>query len=39
MQAIKLQRKYPEFSQEEMMQLINQFKWVGALLTRLRDCL
>lgn len=26
MQAIRLQKKYPEFKQEEMMDLINQFK-------------
>jgi hypothetical protein len=28
MQAIKLQRKYPEVSQEEMFDLINRFKCV-----------
>ena len=27
MQAIKLQRKYPEVSQEEMFDLINRFKY------------
>jgi len=26
MNAIKLARKYPQFSQEEMMGLVNQFK-------------
>jgi len=26
MNVIKLQRKYPSFSQEEMMGLVNQFK-------------
>jgi hypothetical protein len=26
MQAIKLARKYPSFSQEQMMQLVDQFK-------------
>jgi hypothetical protein len=29
MQAIKLQRKYPEVSQEDMFDLINRFKYVG----------
>ena len=28
MQAIKLQRKYPQVSQEEMFDLINRFKCV-----------
>lgn len=28
MQAIKLARKYPNFSQEQMMQLVDQFKYV-----------
>jgi hypothetical protein len=28
MQAIKLQRKYPEVSQEDMFDLINRFKYV-----------
>jgi hypothetical protein len=30
MQAIKLQRKYPEVSQEDMFELINRFKCVFA---------
>jgi hypothetical protein len=28
MQALKLQRKYPEFKQEEIMSLVNKFKCV-----------
>jgi plastin-1 len=31
MQAIKLQRKYPEVSQEDMFDLINRFKSVPLL--------
>lgn len=31
MQAIRLQKKYPEISQDEMFDLINRFKWVGEL--------
>ena len=28
MQAIRLQKKHPEISQDEMFDLINRFKWV-----------
>jgi hypothetical protein len=28
MQAIRLQKKYPEITQDEMFDLINRFKWV-----------
>jgi hypothetical protein len=28
MQAIKLSKKYPEFKQDEIFDLINKFKWV-----------
>lgn len=35
MQALKLARKYPEFSQEEMMQLVEQFKSVYTASPRL----
>lgn len=35
MQAIKLQRKFPEVSQEEMFDLINRFKYVKMLSSSL----
>ena len=36
MQAIRLQKKYPEVSQEEMFDLINRFKYVNASLIQIR---
>lgn len=40
MQALRLQKKYPEVTQDEMFDLINRFKYVplrrfGSLLNRL----
>jgi hypothetical protein len=33
MQAIRLQKKYPEVSQDEMFDLINRFKYVDLIYT------
>jgi len=38
MQAIKLSKKYPEFKQDEIFDLINKFKWVHGLAHRLQTC-
>lgn len=34
MEALKLQKKYPEVTRDEMFELINRFKYVFSLKTR-----